>query len=215
VKFLQHSPWALEFARAAQLYPGDIFDLWPAGIDTDEWAPVLPATEKAFDVLIYNKIMWDKKSREGDLLRPIRESLARKGLRFSEISYGKYRPSMYKEALSQARTMLFVCEHESQGLAYQEALSSGIPVLAWDQGAFLDPARFRYGLPNVPATSVPFFDERCGSKFSGIGDFEVRFAEFFDNVLRGRYRPRDFILENLSLDRSTERMLAIYGTVVN
>ena len=51
--------------------------------------------------------------------------------------------------------------------AYQEALASNLPVLAWDQGEWLDPARPRYSDAPVAATSVPYFSEACGLRFKG------------------------------------------------
>jgi hypothetical protein len=47
--------------------------------------------------------------------------------------------------------MLFLCEHETRGLAYQEALASNVPILAWDTGFWLDPRRPLYDPNPVPA----------------------------------------------------------------
>jgi glycosyltransferase involved in cell wall biosynthesis len=33
--------------------------------------------------------------------------------------------------------MVFLCEHETQGFAYQQALSCGVPIIAWDRGGLL------------------------------------------------------------------------------
>src|SRR5216683_2141799 len=96
--------------------------------------------------------------------------------------------------------MIFLCEHETQGLAYQEALSSGVPVLAWDRGGdWRDPSYFprvRFG----PVSSVPYWDERCGERFESEVDFRDRLDLFFEKLRSSQYRPRDFILENLTLD---------------
>jgi len=35
-------------------------------------------------------------------------------------------------ALSRGRSMLFLCEHETQGLAYQQAIAAGLTILDWD-----------------------------------------------------------------------------------
>ena len=37
--------------------------------------------------------------------------------------------------------MIFLVEHETQGIAYQEAMACDVPILAWDQGNWLDPKR--------------------------------------------------------------------------
>jgi hypothetical protein len=83
--------------------------------------------------------------------------------------------------------MIFLCEHESQGLAYQECLACDVPILAWDQGWWLDPNRIRWGTPDVPATSVPYFDSRCGEKFKGIEEFETQLERFLERLRRGDF----------------------------
>ena len=32
--------------------------------------------------------------------------------------------------------MVFLCEHENQDIAYQQALACGVPILAWDRGGY-------------------------------------------------------------------------------
>ena len=66
-----------------------------------------------------------------------------------------------------ARAMIFLCEHETQGIAYQQALSCGVPILAWDRGGhWQDPACFPPWSMGNPVTSVPYWDERCGRTFA-------------------------------------------------
>jgi hypothetical protein len=40
----------------------------------------------------------------------------------------------YRRLLQRSRALVFLCEHETQAIAYQEALASNVPVLAWDNG---------------------------------------------------------------------------------
>ena len=88
-----------------------------------------------------------------------------------------------------------------------------VPVFAWDQGFSLDPNRFNWNDPIMPATSVPFFDEKCGDRFKNYTDFENKFNEFYANVLNRRYAPREYILNNLTLRKSGERMIQILDSV--
>ena len=180
---------------------------WAVGIDTDKWPPA-PASHKTIDFLIYDKVMWDHDRVHRAMVEPICATLTRQGLSYEIIRYGFYRPERYHAALSRARAMLFLCEHETQGLAYQEAMSCGLPILAWDPQAWLDPWRFRYGETYVPATSVPFFDERCGCKFLGVADFSEALGSFWELVQAGFYRPREYILDNLTLAIGARRYLA-------
>ncbi|HYN80860.1 MAG TPA: hypothetical protein VES88_05110 [Gemmatimonadaceae bacterium] len=212
-KYLQHSAWVLDLAKAFGIYDPAIFDLWPAGIDTREWIEL--KAEKDVDVLIYDKLYFERRKFEAELLQPVREYLHSRGYSSLEIRYGDYSPAEYRSALSRAKSMLFLSAHESQGLAYQECLSSNIPVIAWNPGVWLDPSRFSYGMPVVPATSVPFFDGRCGSTFRELNEFPEKFESFMEGVASGDFAPRQFVLDCLSIEKSTERMLEIHRSVTD
>jgi hypothetical protein len=203
VRYLQPSAWTNAVYKP---YYGEKCAIWPVGIDTDLWSPASTG-DKKFDFLVYDKIMWRREEMVPRLLAPIRAELQRRKLAFTEIRYGHYSEKQYREALRLSRAMLFLCEHESQGLAYQECLAAGVPVLAWDQGCWLDPNRFAWGDPEVPATSVPYFDERCGVRFSGIEEFSERLGEFLDRT--AVMAPRDYILDNLTLEKCSAHYLQI------
>lgn len=208
-KYLQHSEWALELVKSVRTYPDSIFGLWAAGVDTETWVPAGP-DQKTVDVLIYDKLYWERQKRSEDLLEPIRAFLRSRRYSFAEIRYGYYDRDSYIAALSRTKAMIFLSAHETQGFAYQESLSSGVPVMAWNQGFWLDPERFLGGLDRVRATSVPFFDDRCGLTFTDYADFESKFEVFFGKVNSRRFRPRDYVLENLSIEKSTGRLLEIH-----
>ena len=210
VRFLQHSQWVLDLVRSAGIYDESIFDMWSAGIDTEEWSPTVPLRDKRTDVLIYSKVHWDKDLVRQSLLGPIRRHLEARRLTFAQIEYGHYDDAGFRESLTGAKVMVFLSAHESQGLACMECLSSDVPVLAWNPGQWLDPARFRYGRPVVPASSVPFFDARCGETFRDFVEFEGTFDRFFDAALAGEYAPRSFILDGHTIEKSTRRLLSIY-----
>jgi hypothetical protein len=212
-KFLQHSQWVLDFVKSAGCYDERIFDLWPAGIDVAEWAPGPGPSHKEIDVLIYNKIVWGKGRKNQELVQPIKEFIISKKLSYSEIVYGRYSEAEYRNTLARSKVMIFLSAHESQGLAYQECLSCDVPVMAWDPGHWSDPMRFTYQRPVVPATSVPFFDRRCGVTFNDWEAFMGRFELFFEEALMDKFKPREFVLENLSIEKSTDRMLEIYNSI--
>lgn len=203
VRYLQHSTWANDVYKP---YYGDKCAIWPVGIDTESWTLTDPGN-KELDFLIYDKIRWRRDELVPDFLEPIRAELTRRRLSFTEIRYGHYNEAQYQRALRRSRSMLFLCEHESQGLACQECLASGVPVLAWDQGWCLDPNRFAWGDPDIPATSVPYFDERCGLRFCGIEDFSEKLTEFLD--CRTAMSPRTYILDNLTLEKCSRHFVRI------
>jgi hypothetical protein len=99
--------------------------------------------------------------------------------------------------------MIFLVEHETQGFAYLQALACGVPILAWDRGGYWqDPAYYPHKVRFGPVTSVPYWDERCGMKFADYAEFEGRWSAFWPAVQGGSFKSRDYVLENLSLEKS-------------
>ncbi len=210
VKYLQHSQWTNEIY--VRFYGKDKCEVWPSGIDAEQWAPDKKISKK-IDFLIYNKIMWDSDQMYAELRNPVLDKLDQLGLTYKEVVYGRYIENDYFKLLQECSAMIFLCEHESQGFACCEALSMNVPVFAWDQGYWLDPNRFKWGDPVVPATSIPFFDERCGMSFKDFNDFEKNISSFWNKVKEGYFNPRAYLLENLTLKKSAERMLEIINSI--
>ena len=151
-------------------YGGAVVD-WPVGIDTESWKRDLD-TQKTFDFLLYDKVRWEHQNYELTLIEPIRQELRRRGFTYSEIRYGYYEEETFREKLRTSRAMIFLCEHETQGIAYQQALACGIPILAWDRrGYWRDPEFYPHRVKFGPVTSVPYWDERCGRTFADAGEF--------------------------------------------
>jgi hypothetical protein len=175
--------------------------VWPVGIDTDVWTPSR-AQDKTVDVLLYDKVHWDRGRFSPELIEPIRAHLRKEGRSFLELRYGNYKEEDYQAALSRCRTMIFLCQHESQGIAYQQALSSGVPVCAWDPGgAWMDPNYFPDRVRFEPVSSVPYWDDRCGIKFVDVATFEGGWRNFWSQVEAGGFSPREYILDNLTLEK--------------
>ncbi len=105
--------------------------------------------------------------------------------------------------------MIFLGEHETMGLAYQEALASNLPILAWDIGSWQDPQRAEHGLGTVPATSVPYFSDECGDRFRGPHDFDEAFGRFWARL--DSYEPRQFIGREMTLEKSAQLYMSYYS----
>lgn len=205
-KVLVPGPWMKVMCEP---YWGERVEAWPVGIDTSRWQPVT-GSEKTVDVLLYNKIRWDHLEQDTCLVEPIRAALKAAGKSVLEMCYGYYREEAYHEALRCCRSMVFVCEHETQGIAYQQALSCGVPILAWDRGgAWQDPTYFPDRVVFAPVTSVPYWDERCGLRFADAREFPGQWQRFDASVKAGLYRPRDYILDNLTLARCARKYVQI------
>jgi hypothetical protein len=205
-KILVPGPWMREMCRPAW---GKAVEAWPVGIDSELWRPA-PTTSKSVDVLLYDKVRWNREQREVELIAPIRARLRREGRSVAEIRYGRYREEEFRSLLAKARSMLFLCESETQGIAYQQALSSGVPIFAWDEGgAWADPAYYPEKVVFSPVSSVPYWDRRCGVKFTDLGEFESRWSAFWGGVAREEFSPRDYVLDHLTLDKCTGDYVAI------
>ena len=203
-KVLVPGPW---MKAMCEPYWGERVDAWPVGIDTALWQPDT-GLGKTCDVLLYDKVLWDRPRQEVALIEPIRNALRAAGITCTELRYGAYREDEYQAALRKCRGMIFLCEHETQGIAYQQALASGVPILAWDQGGpWRDPSYYPERVVFGPVTSVPYWDDRCGERFAGIAAFPAMLQRFMDRVHARAYRPRDYILENLTLAQCARRYM--------
>lgn len=188
---------------------GDLVEAWPVGIDTALWQPA-PDDRKKIDVLLYDKVRWHHEAYERTLLGPIRRVLERSGRSVATLRYGYYREEQFLALLGQARTMIFVCEHETQGIAYQQALSCGVPILAWDRGGYWqDPAYYPERVKFAPVTSVPYWDERCGMTFADAAAFARAWPQFWEACRAHAFRPRGYILDNLTLEKAAQNYVRI------
>lgn len=209
-KILVTSEW---FRKMCEPAWGEKVMVWPVGIDTEMWRPV-PDEEKDTDFLFYDKVMWERERNKRELIGPLRAELTARGLTTVGLRYGYYREATFHELLKRCRAMLFLCEHETQGIARMQALSCGVPVLAWDQeGYWLDPSYYPHKVRFGPVTSVPFWDERCGVKFKHAVEFPAKLEEFLDGLGRRRFAPREFIVENFSLEKCVAEYVRIVERV--
>lgn len=206
---IQNCDWAAEMYKPR--FEGKI-KVWTMGIDEERY---LPSQQKPrFDFLIYDKIRWRDNPEYSDLLAHCQSIMEARGLSVQYIRYGKYpggKEAAYHEMLSQSRAMLYLSENETQGFAYNEAMSMNVPILAWDIGKWCDPMRFDLGRENAKASSVPYFDSRCGMKFRGVADFEVTLDMFFEKLGSGEFHPREYVLENLRLCQGAQRYRELFA----
>jgi len=199
-KMLIPGPWMHDMF--AEHYPEDRLDVWPVGIDVDEWRPERSPSEKPDRVLLYDKVRWAHNRYEKVIIEPIRRHLRSQGIEIETLRYGHYFPEDLKSALGRCRAVVFLCEHETQGIAYQQMLAFGVPIFAWDRGGYWQDPNFfsdrvRYG----SVSSVPYWDERCGMKFETADEFVGRFSDFWERVQAGEFAPRDYVVENLTLEK--------------
>lgn len=209
-KYLQHTDWANDLF--IPYYSKEVCVEWPAGVDTDKWIPG-DESEKKFDVLIYDKIRWDTDHVYAAMKTAIIEKLTAMGLTYREVVYGRYNEKDYFKLVKQARSMIYISAHETQGFALCQTMSANVPVFAWDQGFCLDPARFSWNAPVIKTTSVPFFDKSCGMTFKDQDNFLNKADTFWQQLRKGKFDPRAYVVKNLSLKISAQKMLDIIAEV--
>lgn len=208
-RFLVPGEW---MRKMCEPFYGDKVIAWPVGIDTDKWVPI--PGEKKFDLLIYDKIRWQHDEYEKSLIEPILSVLEANNVHYHFIRYGSYTHAELHDKLAISKAVLFLCEHETQGLAYQQILATGTPILAWDRaGYWQDPDYYPDRVKYQPVSSVPYWDERCGEKFKDIDDFKKLSDLFFKNIAANKYQPRQFILDNLTLEKCAQAYLTIFNSV--
>lgn len=170
---------------------------WPVGIDTHKWSPEMLGSKPTHDFFIYLK------GQPAVLKDQIEESLLAKGLTcLRTLEYGRYNESELEELCRRCKFAVLVTDTESQGIAYMQILSAGLPCFV------LDKPVWRYQGPanvSAEATSAPYFDDRCGAKIPsrgmvGMDGSDRRAMDLFvKNVGKQLYSPRDYILEGHTL----------------
>jgi hypothetical protein len=207
------SPWVRDMF--VEVWPGQV-SVWPVGIDTERWA-IGSGARRDIDVLIYDKIFWQRERLVRELLEPLRAELLRRGLGIEVLRYGSYREQELHDLSRRTRSMVYLSRHETQGIAAQQMMASGVPLFAWDEGGqWRDPKYVPHRVSFGPVSSVPYWDERCGEKFVGRADLHAKFDKFWRGVEAGSYAPRQMILDHLTLEKCACAYVALadaYGGI--
>ncbi len=164
-------------------------DVWPAGIDTDLWSP---KNQQKKEVLVYFK------SRQREELDFVINHLRSRSVPHRIIEYGKYEEKDLYLACESARSCILLTGTESQGIAYMQILSMGVPCYVVNKSKF---DYFHYKDNPADSTSVPYFDQRCGEIFD---TFNIdRFDEFSQKI--SSFLPREFIEESFTLEQAAKK----------
>jgi hypothetical protein len=172
--------------------PEEKIAIWPVGIE--EFNNV---REPSYDCLIYFK------RRDVSELSAVKKFLLGRGLSYRMVEYGGYDEVGFRNLVNQAKFCFLINGTESQGIAVQEIMSMGVPIITWDLKEWLDQGEAY----RVPATSVPFWDERCGERFYSIDKLEETFDNFYARI--NDYDPKAYIKDNLSFEMSVKTLLDI------
>lgn len=193
--FIVPSDWVFKEYKLRGLQNKNVH-IWPVGIDTDVWAPNKSRQEKdPNSCFIYYK------NRDPLQLKAIQSVLKENGYNINLIEYGNYVPADLFMACNNSSFCIDLSNTESQGIGLMQILSMDVPVFVFDQAFWQSPDG-----KQVRATSVPYFDERCGFISKGI---KAELLTFIENYQK--YSPREYMLENHTLIKSANNFLKIIG----
>jgi glycosyltransferase involved in cell wall biosynthesis len=180
---------------------------WSVGIDYE-----------SFDVsrknVINDQVMVYYKQRDPILLTEVLRVIKKNNLTPVVITYGEYTEEQYLEALSKSSFGVWLGCHESQGIALQEALAAGLPLIVIDAKSLFDAyAQNTYDFPSIlksfRTTSAPYFDPRCGLIIDGIDELDWAINEVKDGF--NNLNPKEYIKETLSLEISARKLVNIFS----
>ena len=193
-KIIAPSQWVKDkFINKFNL-PENKLSVWPVGIEIFN-----NERDITYDCLIYFK------RRDQKELDAVKQFLDNKNLTYKMVEYGGYGEDKFKNLVNQAKFCFLINGTESQGIAVQEIMSMGVPIIAWDIKEWLDQGEAY----RVPATSIPYWDERCGEVFFNIDDLEVTFSKFYATL--DQYDPKAFIKDNLCFSKTAEQLMEIFN----
>jgi glycosyltransferase involved in cell wall biosynthesis len=190
-----------------EVWPG-LVSVWPVGIDTERWRPAEKAA-KDVDIVVYDKVYWERERYEREIIGPLMRELERRALSVRVLRYGAYAEDDLLDLSRRARGMVYLSRHETQGIAAQQMMAAGVPLLAWDEGGYWqDPKYFPHQVRFGPVTSVPYWSDACGVRFQGRDDLVPALERYWEGIKDGAFAPRDLVLDQLDLGRQARAYVA-------
>ena len=188
--YLQPSEWALNVWKnfnVESIIPLKVF-----------YFPVNTKKFKLMENTKKEKVFIYFKRRKLEELSFLKTFLHNKTIEFKIFDYVKrYEEEDYLKYLQESKYGIILDAHESQGFAIEEALSCNVPLLVWNVSSMNQEEGVNY--PNIPATSIPYWDNRCGESFYNKEEFEEKYNEFTSKL--DTYKPREFVLDKLGIDK--------------
>jgi len=173
------------------------FEILPFGVDTEKFKNIKPIQER-------NKVLLYFKHREQNELNFLTHFLNSKNIEYKVFGYDwRYNEEDYLQFLQESKYGVILDAHESQGFAIQEALSCNVPLFVWNIKSMSQEVGGNF--PDYFATSIPYWDERCGEYFYISDEIEKKFELFLYKL--ETYQPRNYILENLSMEVCEKRLI--------
>lgn len=203
IVYVQPSNWVVNLWKGFPICQNIRFESLPFGVDTYKFNEIKPINERSTIILYF-------KRRKPQDLSIITNFLKNNNFQVKIFDYiSKYDENEYIDCLHNAKFGFWLDAHESQGFALEEALSCNVPLLVWNVTSLNQEHGSNY--PNAPATTIPYWDERCGEYFTNIQQLDITFEKFIKNLTN--YKPREYILENISFEKCEEKFINIVNNI--
>jgi hypothetical protein len=195
--YVQPSEWANNVWKYHPFCKNVRIETLPFGVDVNKFNEIKPIGQRNEVILYY-------KRRQPDELNNILNFLKLYNITPKIFSYtNKYDENDYINSLHNAKFCFWLDAHESQGFALEEALSCNVPLLVWNVKSMNQEYQSSYS--DITATTIPYWDERCGEYFYNIEDLPEIFSKFITNL--NHYKPREYVLDNLTFDTCEKNLM--------
>ena len=200
--YIQPSQWAMDCWKQFPICKNLKMKFLPFGVDTEKFKPDKDIHEREH-VFIYFK------RRNVDELNYITKFLTLLNISYRIFNYVEtYSEIEYLEYLKKSKYGIWLDAHESQGFALEEALSCNVPILVWNVTSMNQ--EFGNNYPNIPATSIPYWDHCCGEVFYNYNEFESIFHFFLSKLYT--YYPREYVINNLSIETCEKKFIDLLSS---
>lgn len=193
--YIQPSEWVVKLWKGFNItIPLKSF---PFPVDTDYFCP---SEKEKNEVILYMKTRHpEEKNRVSSFLKS-------RNISYRIFDYDRrYQENKFLECLKESKYGIFLGRHESQGFALEECLSCNVPLLVWEVRYMSQEYGINY--KDHDGTVIPYWDERCGEYFYDEHELEKTFDLFISKL--DTYKPREYIMEHLSVEPCTKRFLQL------
>ena len=202
VVYAQPSEWAAKIWKDSELCKNIKVVPLPFGVDIEKFKDTKPNSKREY-VSIYFK------RRHPNELRFVANFLRAKNINYRIFNYVEnYNENEYLTYLQNSKFCFWLDAHESQGFALEEALACDVPLIVWNITSMKQEHGSSY--TDIPATTIPYWDERCGEYFYNVHELETVFNLFMSKL--ETYKPREYIVENLSIQKCEEKFVNLINS---
>jgi hypothetical protein len=194
--YIHPSEWAANIWRVFDIPLKNRIYSYSFPVNVGKFSPIKSIDER-------DKVFIYYKRRDPRELEYLENFLKVNNINYRIFDYmRRYNETEYLDYLRESKYGIILDAHESQGFAIEEALSCDVPLFVWNASNMGQ--EYGSNFPKYYATTIAYWDNRCGEYFYRWDELLEKFILFM-NRLR-EYRPREYILENLTVEKCANRL---------